>query len=205
MSSGDVTAGPDSPAGLDAEYVFGEATVLTTARLTLRQVTETDGQALFDIFSDDHVTEHYAWDTFTSLAQGDELAARTAGQFRQREALRWGLLLNGTDRIIGTCGYTRWNQENRFAVIGYDLARAYWRQGLMSEAVGAVLRFGFHHMALNRVEATVMTGNTASAALLRRMGFRSEGELRERVWHRGVFRDVWMFGITRAEWIRSVR
>jgi RimJ/RimL family protein N-acetyltransferase len=40
----------------------------------------------------------------------------------------------------------------------------------MSEAVAAVLRFGFEQMALHRVEATVLTGNTASAALLGRAG-----------------------------------
>jgi [ribosomal protein S5]-alanine N-acetyltransferase len=67
----------------------------------------------------------------------------------------------------------------------------------MSEAVAAVLRFGFEQMALHRVEATVVTGNTASAALLSRAGFQREGVLRERLLKRGTFRDVWMFGLTR--------
>jgi RimJ/RimL family protein N-acetyltransferase len=133
------------------------AEVLRTERLLLRQITESDGEGLFDIFADEQVTEHYAWDAFTSVGQGHELAARTAGQFRRREAIRWGLLPPGSPRIIG-CGYTRWSQENRFA------------------------------------------GNTASAALLDRAGFRREGVLRERALKRGVFRDVWMYGITDAEW-----
>jgi len=95
----------------------------------------------------------------------------------------------GTPHIIGTCGYTRWNQENRFALLGYDLARDCWRRGLMSEAVAAVLRFGFEHMALHRVEATVVTGNTASATLLGRAGFEREGVLRGRFLKRET---VWM-------------
>jgi ribosomal-protein-alanine N-acetyltransferase len=179
---------------------FGEPSILRTVRLVLRQITESDGLGLFDIFSDDQVTEHYAWDTFSSLDQGHALAATTARKFRQGEALRWGLVPHGATRIIGTCGYTRWNQEHNFAVIGYDLASSYWRQGLMSEAVMAVLHFGFGQMRLNRVEATVMTGNTASAALLSRMGFQHEGDLRERALHRGTYRDVQMFGLTRAAW-----
>src|SRR5580658_2772045 len=181
--------------------VFGQAVVLRTARLVLRQVTETDGAGLLDIFGDDRVTGHYAWDTFTSLAQAQALAERTAAQFRQGEAVRWGLVPRGGGRIIGTCGYTRWNQENRFAVIGYDLASAYWRRGLMTEAVTAVLRFGFGRMTLNRVEATVHAGNTATAELLSRLGFTCEGRLRGRVLHRGAFHDVDMFGITRADWL----
>jgi [ribosomal protein S5]-alanine N-acetyltransferase len=180
--------------------MFGDPPVLRTERLVMCQITESDGEGLFGIFADDQVTEHYAWDTFTSVGQGHALAARTAGQFRQRDAIRWGLLLPGSPQIIGTCGYTRWDQENQFAVLGYDLARPYWRRGLMSEAVAAVLLLGFEQAGLNRVEATVMAGNTASAAVLSRTGFQHEGVLRERAFKRGEFRDVHMFGITRAGW-----
>src|ERR1039457_787234 len=94
--------------------VFSDPPVLRTERLVLRQITESDGEGLFGIFADDQVTEFYAWDRFTDVGQGHELAARTAGKFRQREAIRWGLVL----------------------------ARDYWRRGLMSEAVAAVRHRG---------------------------------------------------------------
>jgi hypothetical protein len=55
--------------------VFGDPPVLRTERLVLRQVTESDGEGLFGIFADDEVTEFYAWDRFTDLGQGHELAA----------------------------------------------------------------------------------------------------------------------------------
>jgi [ribosomal protein S5]-alanine N-acetyltransferase len=188
------------PGRLPVPDVFSDPPVLRTERLVLRQITEADGEGLFAIFADDLVTEHYAWDTFTDVGQGHALAARTAEQFQRREAIRWGLVQPGLPRIIGTCGYTRWNQENQFAVLGYDLARPYWHRGLMSEAVAAILRFGFERMALHRVEATVLTGNTASAALLGRAGFQLEGVLRGRALQREIFRDMWMFGITRDDW-----
>jgi hypothetical protein len=50
------------------------------------------------------------------------------------------------------------------------------------------------------VEATVLTGNTASAALLGRAGFQRQGVLRGRFLKREAFWDVWMFGLTRADW-----
>src|ERR1022692_151716 len=186
--------------GMTIPNMFGDPPVLRTERLVLRQVTGSDGEGQFGIFAEDQVTEHYAWDTFADIAQGHALAVRTAEQFRRREAVRWGLVLPGSAQIIGTCGYTRWSQQNHFAVIGYDLARRYWRRGLMSEAVAAVLRFGFEQVALHRVEATVLTGNAASAALLDRAGFQREGVLRGRALHRGTFRDVQMFGLNDADW-----
>jgi [ribosomal protein S5]-alanine N-acetyltransferase len=183
--------------------LFDDPPVLRTQRLVLRQITEADGEGLFGIFADDRVTEYYGWDTFTSVEQGHELAARTAAQFRQHTAIRWGLLQPDSPQIIGTCGYTRWDQDNQFAVLGYDLARPYWRRGLMSEAVAAVLRLGFEQMTLHRVEATVMTGNTASSSLLRRAGFECEGTLRERMLKQGTFRDLQMFGLTRSDACRK--
>src|SRR5436190_4545444 len=97
---------------MDEEDVFTALPVLTTDRLTLRRITEADADALFEIFADDQVTEHYAWDTFTEPEQARELAAHTVEQYRRREAMRWGLTLPGADRIIGTCGYTRWARDN---------------------------------------------------------------------------------------------
>ena len=181
--------------------VFDDPPVLRTDRLVLRAITESDGDALFDIFADDEVTEHYAWDRFTTVTQGHELAARSVDQRRRHEALRWGLVLAGSsDIIIGTCGYTRWNTDHRYAIVGYDLNRSYWHRGLMSEALTAVLRWGFEHLAVHRMEASVLAGNTASVALLERAGFHREGMQRERVLHRGSFRDLWLYGLLHREW-----
>jgi ribosomal-protein-alanine N-acetyltransferase len=188
---------------VDADEIFGCLPVLRTPRLTLRGIEDGDGQALFELFSDDEVTAYYAWEAFTEPRQGAELAAATVEQYRQRQSLRWGLLPAGADRIVGTCGYARWAQQHRYAVLGYDLARAYWGRGLMSEAVTEVIRFGFEEMNLNRVEANVLTGNAASIAVLTRHGFTLEGRFAERAWHRDRFHELQTFGLLRSAWGRS--
>jgi ribosomal-protein-alanine N-acetyltransferase len=182
------------------EDVFESLPVLSSRRLRLRGMSEADDEALFGIFSDEEVCEYYAWEAFTDREQARELALRGLELYRQRKAMRWGLVLHGSDRVIGTCGYTRWDRDNRYAVLGYDLARPYWRQGLMSEAVAAVLRWGFEHLALHRVEATTMLGNTASDAVLVRAGFHLEGRLVQRHLHHGTFHDLHMYGLLRSQW-----
>jgi ribosomal-protein-alanine N-acetyltransferase len=62
-------------------------------------------------------------------------------------------LKEGDDRVIGTCGYHVWAKPHFRAEIGYELAREYWGQGIMQEAIRSLLTFGFAKMALNRVEA----------------------------------------------------
>jgi hypothetical protein len=57
---------------------FGDPPVLRTERLVLWQITESGGEGLFGIFADGEVTEFYAWDRFTDVGQGHELAASPA-------------------------------------------------------------------------------------------------------------------------------
>src|SRR3546814_1979218 len=60
------------------------------------------------------------------------------------------------------------------ASIGYWIGERYARQGLMSEAVSAVVEFAFEELALHRVEAACLPTNDASRRLLLEVGFRSE-------------------------------
>lgn len=184
---------------MKSEEIFVSLPQLETERLVLRALTFADAEALFRIFADAEVTRFYAWETFTRLEQAQQVLEQTAELCRRQEAMRWGLTLKGEPTIIGTCGYTRWNQPNRWAMIGYDLARHYWGQGLMSEAVRAVVRFGFEEMNVHRIEATVITGNSTSMKVLSKAGFREEGVMKERSYNQGQFQDVHLFALLRQE------
>ena len=67
-----------------------------------------------------------------------------------------------------------------------------------------MLRLGFERMALNRVEATVLVDNAPSIAVLARAGFDREGRLAKRLWRRGRFHDVYLYGLTRARWLATL-
>ena len=68
----------------------------------------------------------------------------------------------------------------------------------MTEALTAVLDFGFARIGLNRIEAYVMPGNTASIRLLEKLGFANEGLLAQyENWGGKGFVDLYMFGKTR--------
>jgi ribosomal-protein-alanine N-acetyltransferase len=58
---------------------------------------------------------------------------------------------------------------------GYWLGKAYARQGYMTEALEATVRFGFNTLLLHRIEAACMPNNDASRQLLTKCGFREEG------------------------------
>nr|HET6904382.1 GNAT family protein [Ktedonobacteraceae bacterium] len=130
-----------------------------------------------------------------SLEQAELLIERQRHRFEQKERFRWGIALKDSDTIIGTGGYVAWNHIWYNAELGYDLARPYWGQGIMTEAVRAMIQFGFEHMGLHRIEAEVMPENTASVRLLRKLDFQEEGVLHERSFWKGGFHDLAIFAL----------
>jgi [ribosomal protein S5]-alanine N-acetyltransferase len=173
---------------------------LETKNLVLRRMYATDAEAVFQIFADDEITTFYDLDTFTHIDQATKLIERQADRFERKEGIRWGIARKGDNLIIGTCGYV-FVKPSFQAGLGYDLARSYWRQGLMTEALSAILRFGFERMELNRIQALVMLGNTASIHLLRKLRFEEEGILREYGFFKGKFHDLRCFSMLKKDYL----
>ena len=85
------------------------------------------------------------------------------------------------------------------ATVSFNLAKALWGQGYTTEAAGAVIRAGFMHYGLNRIEGTCMLGNVASARVMEKVGMRFEGMLRQYVWAKDAFHDLKLYAILRAD------
>lgn len=151
------------------------------------------------IFSDPEVVRFYDLEQMTGEAQAVELITRQATRFERREAMRWGIAQHEDDTVIGTVGYV-FEAEHAKAGLGYDLARPYWRRGVMSEALAVVVNYGFRGLRLHRIQALVMPGNEPSARLLAKLGFKEEGLLRDYVFLKGRFQDLICYALLEREW-----
>lgn len=69
--------------------------------------------------------------------------------------------------------------ENHRAEIAYDLGTRFWKRGYATEAVRALMEWGKESFELHRIEAKVDPRNSASIALLEKLGFSEEGLLRD--------------------------
>jgi ribosomal-protein-alanine N-acetyltransferase len=167
---------------------------LETDRLLLRQLAAADAQDCFLFLSDEENIRYYDPAPMTQLEQAEESIERHRRRFAQQEALRWGITLKGENRVIGNGGYAV-DAENRLAVLSYILAKPYWNQGIMTEALPAMIQFGFDHLHVHRIEAQVAYPNLASARLLEKLGFQEEGRLRDRQYVKGQFIDERIFAL----------
>ena len=93
-----------------------------------------------------------------------------------------------------------YSKEHRRAEMGYDLMSEHWGDGYMTEAVEAMVSYGFNKLGLERIEATVDPENGASIRTLEKNGFKQEGLLRQRVRKWGQYEDVVLSAILQQEW-----
>jgi ribosomal-protein-alanine N-acetyltransferase len=177
---------------------------IETQNLLLRRIHPSDASALFKTLSDDEVTRFYDDDAYTDTSQArDQIEAWEKG-FRSKGCIRWGITNKQKGNVIGSCGFHGFHSWNQRASIGYELARNYWRQGIMTEALSAILKFGFDELELNRIEAVVMPENTGSIIMLEKLGFRNEGLLVEyEKWGSKGFVDLCMCAILRKDFDSS--
>jgi len=175
--------------------------VIDTKRLVLRQITMADAENLFAFFSDSAVMQYYDCERLSNINEAIDLVQRFSEWFERQNGFRWGVALKDEpNTIIGTCGIFAWHKPYRIATLGYELSHQYWKRGIMSEAVRELLAYGFRDLNLNKIRATVVTDNVASAKLLERLSFKKEGVLRQAQFVNGKFDDLAAYALLRGEW-----
>lgn len=94
-----------------------------------------------------------------------------------------------------------WNLDYARPEVAYWLLPDYHGEGYATEALSLLLDYFFDTYDARGVKASVFAHNEASQALLDRLGFVREGELRENRFVEGAYRDEFVYGQLRDEWV----
>lgn len=166
---------------MDRQKAFKRFPRLETDRLILREITMDDLAWYLAHFSREEIVHGQGFPAPKGLKEArEELQLYFVDLFKERNGFRWGIEPKGESKLVGSCGYYKWlKPDGRQAEIGYDLDREYWGRGIMTEALTAIVDFGFQKMKLNRIELLAMPWNQRSLGLAGRLGFVKEGVLRE--------------------------
>ena len=185
--------------------VFTMMPTIRTKRLTLRAAKMNDAEDLYEYSRDPAVAKHVLWDAHTSIHQTRAYIRYLIRQYKNGQPSSFVISITETGKVVGTIGFMWIQQENRSAEVGYSLSRAYWNQGIMTEALTALLDFGFLKLNLNRIEAQHESDNPASGRVMAKAGMSFEGRLRQRIYNKGRFADVDLYSILRQEYMSRKR
>jgi RimJ/RimL family protein N-acetyltransferase len=169
--------------------------VLNTARLTLRPLTLDDAQRVQE------------------LAGAREIALNTLTiphPYPDGAAQEWILKQSGADGVYafgiddgalaGVVGL-HVKRDDDIAEIGYWIGKPYWGRGYATEAAREVMRFGFEKLGLNKIYAGYFTRNPASGSVLRKLGMKREGTLRQHHKKWDEYVDVELMAVLRSEYV----
>lgn len=188
----------------DLVRVFSRMPVLNTARLEMRRMLPQDSYDMYEYACRPDVTRYLTWNPHPSREYTREYLEYLADRYRAGEFYDWALIwcANGEmyRKMIGTCGFTRFDLANNSAEVGYVINPDYSGRGVATEAVRRVLHFGFEDLRLHRIEAKYIIGNDASRRVMEKVGMHYEGTHRGSMLIKGIYRDIGICAILEDEY-----
>jgi ribosomal-protein-alanine N-acetyltransferase len=152
--------------------------VLHTPRLHLVEIQHSHQPDLFYLLTDKRVTEYYHVVPLQEVGDVRKVIDFLKQRFLDKQGIRWGIALEEREELIGMIGFNSFVPGHK-GVLVFALVQEYWGKGYMSEAIKAVLEYGFNTLELGRIEAEVLPGNKASEKVLTKTGFHHEGLLKQ--------------------------
>lgn len=174
---------------------------LVTPRLVLRRLDPSDAEAVYAYRSDPEVSRFQSWAPASVLEIRSFIERMsTFDPLSPGEWFQLGIILAAEGKLVGDCGLQARADDRRQVEVGITVAPAFQRLGIAVEALTAVFGYLFTNTETHRVFCSVDPGNDASLNLLKKIGMRREGHMRECLWVRGKWVDDVAFGILRKEW-----
>jgi ribosomal-protein-alanine N-acetyltransferase len=172
---------------------------LMTERLLLRPFAGSDADEVHQILCEKEIaanTMHIPHPYPEGMAA--EWIGVHPAKWEKGEGAIFAATMRTDGRIVAAVGLEI-EPPHRRAELGYWVARPFWNQGIATEGSRAVVAFGFAELGLHRVQATHYARNPQSGAVMRKLGMRHEGVLRQHVYKWGVFEDLEVYGILKEE------
>ncbi len=176
--------------------------VLTTQRFILRPCNIEDAQPMFDNWANDpEVTHFLRWSPHGRVAVSQEVIADWVRCYANDDFYLWMIAFaDAPDNPIGSISVVAQDDTYEMVHIGYCIGHAWWRQGVVTEALARLLAFFFNEVGVNRVESQHDPNNPNSGKVMLKCGMQFEGLLRQRDWNNTGICDAVMYGITKQDY-----
>lgn len=149
---------------------------IITPRLRLRAVTLADAAAIFNNWAQDRdVTRYLDWKPHADINVTRKIVADWLLELERGDYFHWCMELVDSGMLVGSIGMVGLDKAHGLVEVGYCLAKDCWGQGLMSEALSAVIDYFFAQVDLKEVEACHHPENSASGRVMQKSGMLLKG------------------------------
>jgi ribosomal-protein-alanine N-acetyltransferase len=145
--------------------------ILTTERLTLRQLSTNDGRNIFSLRSNTEINEYLGRQACKTIEDAINFINKINDSIKINDSFYWAITLTHTEIFVGTICLFKFSNEKNKCEIGYELLTNFQGQGIMKEAAGKVIDYAFQTLRLQKIEAFTHNGNRNSIKLLEKLDF----------------------------------
>ncbi|MBP6025501.1 GNAT family N-acetyltransferase [Ferruginibacter sp.] len=146
--------------------------ILTTDRLTLRQLSTTDKQNIFTLRSSPEINKYLDRQPSKTIEDAINFINAINNSIKKNDSLYWAITLTNSKTFVGTICLFDFSEEKNKCEIGYELLTGFQGQGIMKEAAEKVIDYVFDIMKLEKIEAFTHIDNQHSTKLLEKLGFK---------------------------------
>ena len=153
---------------------------IETERLVLRRHVVDDADAMYRNWAcDPEVTKYLTWPPHESAEASRRLLEEWVPQYEDERYYQWAIAFKDNEaEPIGGISVVSIDDAVEKVHIGYCLGKKWWHQGIMTEALKAVIDFFFNEVGANRVEARFDPNNPHSGMVMKKCGMKYEGTMR---------------------------
>ena len=145
--------------------------LLTTERLTLRQLTLEDDNEIFRLRSDESVNKFLDRPIAKTIDDAIQFINKINKSIRKNELIYWAVTFKNHFKLIGTICLWNISDDCTSAEIGFELLPDHQGKGVMQAVLPIVIKYGFEIMKLNFIEGEVDPNNLKSIKLMEKNGF----------------------------------
>jgi [ribosomal protein S5]-alanine N-acetyltransferase len=150
--------------------------ILTTERLTLRQLLINDDEDIFTLRSNSEINKYLDRQLSNTIEDARNFIHTVNENINKNIALYWAITLSDSNTFVGTICLYGFSDENDNCEIGYELLTNFQSQGIMKEAVEKVIDYAFNTIKVQKIEAFLHRNNQPSINLLEKLLFRNSNK-----------------------------
>ncbi len=178
---------------------FSKDIFLQTDRLILRKMTLDDAQDIFEYAKDEEISKWVTWPAHKSIDDTIQFINFVLDGYKKNKHIGFVAERKEDKKVIGTIGFATFFVDHDKAEIGYTFGAKYWGKGYATEAAKKIIEFGFNELDLNRIQAHVFIPNEASKKVLKKIGMKFEGILKQAFKKNGKYLDLELCAILKED------
>ncbi len=175
---------------------------LETERLLLRRISDDDVNEILELRGNPETMKYIPRPVATTVEEALAHIKMINDKIEANEGINWAITIKGNPKLIGVIGHYRIQPENHRCEIGYMILPQYNGQGLVTEAVKAVVAYGFDNLQMHSIEAVIDPNNIASERVLQKNGFIKEAQILENELWDGKFWDTVIYSLLKRNFKR---